>query len=113
MFDKAFENFRNSDEFVEALTKATRASFGGSGYSVELFEDGRYRVLWNNSIGNLYQSDGIIIGIPPLRDDEFEGFDEDEPLENVVQWYANEIAEEMQATLVERLAYEEKEARYA
>lgn len=39
---------------------------------MELFEDGAYRVLWNNSIGNLYDSPGVILGIPELGDEEWD-----------------------------------------
>lgn len=50
--------------FEQAVKDSTQAGLGGSGYSVELFEDGTFRVLWNNQIGNLYQSPGVILGIP-------------------------------------------------
>ncbi len=45
---------------------------GGSRYFVELFEDGTYRLLWNNQIGNLYKSTGVILDVPLLYDDEWD-----------------------------------------
>jgi len=65
----AFESFINGNDFQPAVEKSTSAGFGGSGYSVELFEDGTYRILWDNEIGNLYMSDGIILSIPQYNDD--------------------------------------------
>jgi hypothetical protein len=66
---RAFESFINGNDFQSAVEKSTSAGFGGSGYSVELFEDGTYRILWDNEIGNLYMSDGIILSIPQYNDD--------------------------------------------
>lgn len=93
-FDSAFDNFMRED-FESAVDSATKASWGGSGYSVELFDDGSYRVLWDNNIGNLYDSPGIILGIPALSDDEW---DEDES----IRFYGN--AEDfMKETYKERI----------
>jgi len=66
---QAFELFINEDNgatFEQAVRDSTSAGFGGSGYSVELFEDGTFRVLWENQIGNLYRSPGLILGVPQL-----------------------------------------------
>lgn len=68
---QAFDCFL-SDSFEAAADSATKASWNGGGYSVELFADGTYRVAWNNDIGNLYDSDGVIIPIPPLSDEEWD-----------------------------------------
>jgi hypothetical protein len=65
----ACESFKN-EAIEEAIKSSTQASWGGSGYSVELFSNGSYRVLWNNQIGNLYESEGVIIGVPTCSDDE-------------------------------------------
>lgn len=65
----AFDSFM-AESFESAVDSSTEAAYGGSGYSVELFEDGSYRVLWNNQIGNLYDSEGLIIGIPPLSESD-------------------------------------------
>jgi hypothetical protein len=67
---KAFEKFM-AEGFKKAVDSSTKASWGGSGYSVELFDDGHYRVLWDNEIGNLYDSPGLIMSIPYLVDDEW------------------------------------------
>lgn len=73
---QAFENFIASEDFAEAVIKSTKAGFGGSGYSVELFEDGTNRVLWNNQIGNRYDSPGVIIPIPQLNDSDYRDVEE-------------------------------------
>ena len=74
---EAFESFMTNRAVLEqAILSSTKASWGGSGYSVELFPDGTYRVLWDNQIGNLYHSRGIIVAIPPLASDEYSQEDE-------------------------------------
>jgi hypothetical protein len=62
-FQAAFDGFM-ATEIEEAIMKSTQASFSGSGYSVELFLDGTYRLLWNGQIGNRYDSPGIIVPVP-------------------------------------------------
>ena len=71
MFDSAFSAFMN-EAFEDACVSSTQASWSGSGYSVELFDDGSYRVLWDGNIGNLYDSEGIILGIPVLLNSEWD-----------------------------------------
>lgn len=61
-----------SDHFEEAVVKSTKASWGSSGYSVELFPDVTWRVLWNNEIGNCYKSPGVILSIPPFDDSDYQ-----------------------------------------
>jgi hypothetical protein len=68
---QAFKSFMEKD-FQSAVDSSTKASWGGSGYSVELFDDGTYRVLWDGQIGNLYDSPGLILPAPPLGDDEWD-----------------------------------------
>lgn len=68
-FRITLEHFIASNEFETAVKSSTTAGFGGSGYSVELFEDGTWRVLWDNQIGNLYVSPGVILGIPQFDQD--------------------------------------------
>jgi len=68
---QAFDSFMAND-FQSAVDSSTEASQSGSGYSVELFDDGTYRVLWNNQIGNLYDSPGLILSIPSLSDEEWD-----------------------------------------
>lgn len=66
--------FLVSDDFASGVLASTKAGFGGSGYSVELFEDGTWRVLWANQIGNLYESAGEILSIPQLSDSDYSDF---------------------------------------
>ena len=71
----AFDRFmtdKNSEVFYEAVNLSTKASWTGSGYSVELFPNGTYRVLRNHNIGNLYDSPGLILGVPPLSQDNWD-----------------------------------------
>ena len=73
----AFEAFMADRDTLEAaIISSTKASWAGSGYSVELFLDGHYRVLWNNEIGNRYVSPGMILPIPALATDDFDEEDE-------------------------------------
>lgn len=86
-FSAAFEAFM-ATEAEEAIISSTRAGWGGSGCSVELSQNGTFHVLWNNQIGNLYHSEGVIIGVPQLGDDEYNSDDEalsmfDEALDNL------------------------------
>lgn len=73
----AYEKFVH-EGIEEAIKSSTQASWGGSGYSVELFPSGRYRLLWDNQIGKLYESTGVILGIPVCNDEEFPGNDDDD-----------------------------------
>jgi len=68
---QAFESFM-SKSFESAVDSSTKASWGGSGYSVELFDDGTYRVLWDNQIGNLYNSPGLILSVLYLDNEEWD-----------------------------------------
>jgi hypothetical protein len=70
--EQTLEKFLDSPDFGEGCKKATKASWGGSGYSVELFADGTWRVLWDNEIGNKYESPGEILGLPTLDDDDYQ-----------------------------------------
>jgi len=64
------EQFLESDDFKSGVISATRASWGGSGYSVELLpETNTWRELWNNQIGNKYDSPGVILALPTFTDD--------------------------------------------
>jgi len=61
--------------FEEGVIKSTKAGWGGSGYSVELFPEGsNYRVLWDNETGNLYESPGVILSLPHLSCDDMNDF---------------------------------------
>jgi hypothetical protein len=72
-FSEVLENYLKSDDFKSGVISATKASWGGSGYSVELFESGSWHNLWNNEIGNLYESSanaGMILCLPTLETDD-------------------------------------------
>lgn len=69
-YKDTFEDFLMNDA-EDAIVSSTKASWNGSSYSVELFQDGMYRVLYSGNIGNLYDSDGIILRIPTLSEDEW------------------------------------------
>ncbi len=60
------KQFLMSPDFEAGVISSTKASWGGSGYSVELLSEGKWRVLWNNWIGNRNRSPGIILGLPEL-----------------------------------------------
>jgi hypothetical protein len=62
--------FMASDDWKAGIANATRASWGGGGCSVELFRSGSWRLLWDSTIGNLYQSDGIIVALPIANDED-------------------------------------------
>src|SRR5260221_263483 len=93
---RLLEIFLKSDDFKEGVISATKAGWGGSGYSVELFPDGTWRVLWDNQIGNKYNSPGVILSLPKIGDDSdpdllSEAFDNEE--------------DELKAEIRERLSY--------
>lgn len=93
----ALQNFAKSEEFVDAVVKSTQAGWGGSGYSVEVFPDGRHRVLWNNQIGNKYHSPGMIVRIPQLSSEEVNETDDQAgiSLRDVAKFYQDELAQHM------------------
>jgi hypothetical protein len=64
------ENYLASDDFKDGVISSTRASWGGSGYSVELLPSGKWFNVWNNQIGNLYESEGVILRLPTLDTDD-------------------------------------------
>ena len=93
---QAFESFMTDNDytvFQEAVDASTKASWGGSGYSVELFPDGTYRVLWNNQIGNRYDSSGVILKVPPLSDEEWS--------QDASVRYYDDVEESLRETFVE------------
>lgn len=109
-FNRTLEQFIDSADFEEGVTSSTTAGFGGSGYSVELFEDGTWRVLWDNQIGNLYTSPGIILGIPQFDQETVN--DMNEYGENVDLSFAlDECAEAMRESLAEKLSMAEQYSR--
>jgi hypothetical protein len=91
---EAFNKFM-SEAVKSAILSSTKASWGGSFYWVELFSDGDYQILGDGSIGNLYDSPGILLSIPALDDD---CYDEDEDL-----IFYNNAMEELEAKFNEKL----------
>jgi hypothetical protein len=100
---QAFEHFIADDggkTFEEAVKSSTTAGFNGSGYTVELCEDGTFRVLWDGMIGNQYYSPGILLSIPQFDQDTIN--DMDTYGENVDLSFAMAYVEE---SMREQLAY--------
>lgn len=100
---EAFISSADGKTFESAVESSTVAGFGGSGYSVELFADGTFRVLWDNEIGNLYQSPGIILAIPQFDQDvvnDMNEYGDDADLSFALE----EIAAQMFDALVEMYA---------
>ena len=93
----AAEKFIDSEDFANAIVMSTMAGTGGSGYSVEFYPDGHYRVLWDNQIGNLYESPGVIVKIPQLTEQELEGSD----IHEAAELYASEWKVEFLDTILE------------
>jgi hypothetical protein len=107
-YETALTSFIESDDFSQAVLDATEANFNGGGRSVELFDDGTYRVLVNSQIGNLYESAGVVLGIPVLNEEDYEdvaaaGERGEEALEVIRAYYADDLAEELR----DKLSYEE------
>jgi hypothetical protein len=88
-----FMTDNNYTVFQNAVDASTKASWGGSGYSVELFPDGTYRVLWDNHIGNRYNSPGVILKVPPLSDDEWD--------QDLSMRYYDDVEESLRETFAE------------
>jgi hypothetical protein len=65
LYRPVFETFMLID-FKGAVDASTKASYNGSWYVLELFQDGYYRILWEKDVGNLYESPGMIIRVPSL-----------------------------------------------
>lgn len=98
----ALDSFLKSDDFKACVISSTKAGFGGSHYSVELFEDGTYRVLWANQIGNLYISPGAILTLPTLDDEnleEMEGWTEEEIQDTAFSLQADEFEQDLRREL--------------
>jgi hypothetical protein len=91
----ALDAFITSEHFVPAIVKSTQAPPGGEWYAVELFQDGKWRVLWSGQIGNLYESPGAIIRVPALTDERREEGD----LGEVAEFYQDVIAGQMRDDL--------------
>ena len=111
---QALETFLEDDNaFASAIISSTNAGFSGSGYSVELFLDGSHRVIWNDAIGNRYEPEGLVLGLPKLSDEDYQdlckvaGDDtSDTNLASELQQWAEgmmEMADDMRKDLDDRL----------
>lgn len=64
-YSKALSSFlSNKAEVVESLIKSTIAFINDSGYTIELFEDGTYQIIWDDMLGNKYESPGLLVPLP-------------------------------------------------
>lgn len=68
-YEQIARDFAISEDFIPAMIDATKAAWGLSGYSVELFPDGHWRVQWSVMFGNRYQSPGMIVPLPTFNDE--------------------------------------------
>jgi hypothetical protein len=69
---RALEAFLGDDkEFTAAVISSTNAGFHGSSQSIELFEDGTYRIIWTEAIGSRYQPTGELLRVPQLSDEDY------------------------------------------
>ncbi len=86
-YQAAFDSFMSDQTEVEdAIDMATSQSYGGTAtVTLELWADGSYRVT--PSVGNLYNSDGILVAIPALssEDDEEDNRYYDNAIESLQQ----------------------------
>lgn len=93
---QAFDSFM-AVSFESAVDSSTKASWGGSNYSVELFDDGTHRVLWDNQIGNIYDSPGLILPVPSLGDEEWDDDPNNRFYDNAEQGLRDSFQEYCQA----------------
>lgn len=71
-YTQVLDMYLASPDFKKGVTASTRAYWDGSGYSVELFEDGTWHNLWDNQTGNLYETPGVILHLPTLDDSDYQ-----------------------------------------
>ena len=95
---RAFQSFLDND-FEKACISSTKAGWSGSGYSVEFFDDGTYRVLWDSNIGNMYDSPGLILNIPQLSDEEYDEENEEYFFDNCRELIEENFKQHYQANL--------------
>lgn len=89
---QAFTNFISND-FEEAIDMSTIASWSGEHYSIELFTDGTYRILWSTHIGNMYVSRGVILKLPALSPEDWSDDPEERFYENAREYLSCIFAE--------------------
>jgi len=66
---EAYQVFR-AEVIEDAIIKSTKASWGGSDYSVELLPSGDFNIIYQ--VGNLYITPGVILKIPPCSDSDWD-----------------------------------------
>lgn len=114
-FQITLDQYLESSDFREGVISNTKASWGGSGYTVELFPDGNWRNLWNNEIGNLYESPGVLLKLPVLdTEDMTEYIDggastEEDFLKEAFENEQEELKADLRNDLSEKLPIEEEE----
>ncbi len=77
IYQKYLDDFINSDDFMRAVIDATIASWSRSTTMIEIFPDGHYRLLDANSIGNRYESPGVILRIPVISSSDVDSADDE------------------------------------
>lgn len=61
------------ENLLPAVDSSTRAQLEGSGYVVELLEDGSFRELWAFQVDKNYRTPGILLTVPALlTEDEWD-----------------------------------------
>ncbi len=93
------EAFLASPDFKAGVIASSKAAYSGSGYAVELFPDGHWRLLWDEQIGNLYQSPGWIVGLPAIDAAE-------DDLASEFDVAADELAAQVREQCADALAWE-------
>ena len=93
--ENAFHNFMSQD-FEDTVISSTKASWSGGSYKVELFCDGSYRIHWSGNVGNLYDSNGLMLTVPSLSDEDWN--------QTPSQCFFDNAEEEMRAKFRESLA---------
>jgi hypothetical protein len=109
-YQQILDQYIASQNFKDGVVSATKASWGGGGYSVELFEDGTWRNLWNNQIGNRYETSGILLGLPTISEnitremDEEKAVNDDSNLRDAFDYEFDDLAKELRESLSDQLA---------
>ena len=95
------EEFLKSPDFKEGVIASTKVGWGGSHCLLELFPDRTWKRLWSESVGNLYNSPGVMLRLPEFSEMQA-GEDERSWDEFFNDAFANEevsLAEEMRKQL--------------
>ena len=95
-YAQVLEEYLNSPAFKEGVIASTKAGYLGDSYSVELFSDGTWRNLHTQTIGNRYESEGVLLVLPSVPD-----VSEDE-LEDAFDLERDELEQDMKDRLQDR-----------